>query len=160
MKQTALAGKRQMQRKDYYGGALMLLIGVGAVLDGLTYPIGRLSDMGPGFFPIIFGGILALVGIAIAGSASRVANVAPNAGSPIFEWRGWLCILSGIVAFTVLGEYGGLLPATFALVFLSALGDRQNSLRTALVLAGVICAICVVVFWWALQLQFPLLAWD
>jgi hypothetical protein len=47
------------------------------------------------------------------------------------EWRGWLCICSSIVAFAVIGKYGGLLPATFAIVFIAALGDRQNTLLNA-----------------------------
>ena len=37
--------------KDYYGGALMMLIGLAAVIQGRQYPVGTLSRMGPGFFP-------------------------------------------------------------------------------------------------------------
>ena len=74
--------------------------------------------------------------------------------------RSWLCICTGIVAFIVIGEYGGLLPATFAIVFISALGDRQNSLLTAVLLALFMTLICFVVFWWLLQVQFPLFRWG
>ncbi|MEJ0045599.1 MAG: hypothetical protein WDN04_05275 [Rhodospirillales bacterium] len=42
------------------------------------------------------------------------------------EWRGWICIVASVLAFVVLGKYGGLLPATFAIVFIAALGDRDN----------------------------------
>jgi len=38
------------------------------------------------------------------------------------EWRAWLCILAGPILFIILGSLGGLLPATFACVFVSALG--------------------------------------
>ena len=37
--------------KDYYGGALMILIGLAAVYQGTRYQLGTLARMGPGFFP-------------------------------------------------------------------------------------------------------------
>ena len=70
------------------------------------------------------------------------------------------CIVLSIVAFIVFGTYGGLLPATFAVVFISALGDRQNTLKSAFVLAVAMSIISVVIFWWALKLQFPLFTWG
>jgi hypothetical protein len=60
----------------------------------------------------------------------------------------------------LVGKFGGLLPATFAIVFIAALGDRDNSIQSAAVLASAMCAICIVVFWWALQLQLPLFQWG
>ena len=43
--------QKTINRKDYYGGALMVLIGLGAIYGGSDYHIGTLSHMGPGFFP-------------------------------------------------------------------------------------------------------------
>ena len=60
----------------------------------------------------------------------------------------------------MVGEYCGLLAATFAVVFISALADRENTWRSALLLAGVMIAVCIVVFWWALQVQFPLVTFG
>jgi hypothetical protein len=145
--------------RDYYGGTLMLAIGLGAVLQGRTYSIGTLSRMGPGFFPVALGVILALVGLAIAISARFAEREEEGKVLPP-EWRGWICISLSIVAFVVLGKYGGLLPATFAIVFISALADRQNTLFSATILALAICVISIVVFWWALQMQFPLFGWG
>ena len=51
--------------RDYYGGGLMLLFGLGAIWEGMSYRIGTLVRMGPGFFPVALGVILALVGVAI-----------------------------------------------------------------------------------------------
>jgi hypothetical protein len=147
--------------RDYYGGALVMLVGLGVAVQGSRYGVGSLTQMKAGFFPVVTGTILALLGAAIAASAARrpAADIAPEAQlAP--EWRGWLCIVASILAFLVLGKYGGLLPATFAIVFISALGDRDNSVRAALVLATGITVVCVVLFWWALKLQFPLLSWG
>jgi hypothetical protein len=71
-----------------------------------------------------------------------------------------VAILGGIAAFVVVGQYGGLLPATFAIVFISALGDRHNTFLSAATLALTMTAISVVVFWWLLKVQFPLLTWG
>jgi hypothetical protein len=145
--------------KDYFGGALMFSIGVVAIVVGRTYPIGTLGRMGPGFFPVALGVILALAGLAIATSARFAEREVTKKALPP-EWRGWICICLSIVAFVVLGKYGGLVPATFAIVFISALADRQNTIKSAIVLALAIVATCIVVFWWALQMQFPLFGWG
>jgi len=152
-------------RRDYYGGALMCLTGAGAVVQGLDYNFGSLTHMGSGFFPTCLGAILILLGLSIAGMAKRPSARKPrHEGVPIEntrpEWRGWFCIIASIVAFVILGKWGGLLPASFAVTFISAFGDRDNTWKSALALAVVITLISVVVFWWALQLQFPLLAWG
>jgi hypothetical protein len=53
-----------------------------------------------------------------------------------------------------------MLPATFAITFISAMGDRENTWLSALVLASLISLACIVIFWWALQVQFPLFTWG
>lgn len=80
--------------------------------------------------------------------------------TPLPDARGSIAILVGLVAFIVLGEYAGLLPATFTLVFIAALGDRENSVIESVILAACMCVIAIVVFSWALQMQFPLFIWS
>ncbi|GAB2900730.1 hypothetical protein GCM10027093_41740 [Paraburkholderia jirisanensis] len=154
--------------RDYYGGALLMLLGLYATVQGRQYSIGTLEAMGPGFFPVVLGVLLAALGMIVALQGARRGSVRSNSGSggsgnahaaPL-EWRGWACIVASIVAFVALARYGGFVPATFAIVFISAMGDRRNSWRDAALLAAAICVVCVVVFWWALQLQFPLFAWG
>lgn len=149
--------------KDYYGGGLMLVLGLGAIWQGFDYQIGTLSRMGPGYFPVGVGAILALMGILImAGAIRQSANGAEQDVKTFHppEWRGWFCIIAANIAFVVLGHYGGLLPATFAVVFIAALGDRQNSWKNAFLLAAAMVVVCLIVFAWALQLQFPLFRWG
>jgi hypothetical protein len=145
--------------RDYYGGALMLLTGLGAVYQGLDYKVGTLTEMGPGFFPVAVGAVLAFMGILIALGARKAVPEDEDGYQPP-EWRGWICITASIAAFIVLGVYGGLLPATFAVVFISALGDRENTVKQAALLALGLCVVAVVVFWWALRMQLPLFTWG
>jgi len=152
-------------KKDYYGGALMVLVGLAAVMAGLQYHTGTLSHMGPGFFPVAVGALLALVGVLIAasarGAASEPAQPTGHGHSHAApDLRGTVCIVLGTLAFLLLGKYGGMIPATFAIVFISALGDRNNSIKQAVCLAIAMCVIAAVVFSWALQLQLPLFTWG
>lgn len=153
---AALTSKRT---RDYLGGILMMALGLAAAGGASSYRIGTLSRMGPGYFPIALGIILALTGLAIAITA-RFTRYEGEMEVLAPEWRGWLCICASIVAFVALGKYGGLLPATFAIVFISALGDRKNSVVSAAALALACVVVAVVVFRWALQLQFPLFQWG
>ena len=110
-----------------------------------------------------YGGAL-LIAVSARGdkSGGDAGEEAASHGHPggMPDLRGGICIILGILAFLLFGEYGGLLPATFAIVFISALGDRDNTLTEALLLSLAMCFIAVVVFWWALKLQLPLFQWG
>jgi hypothetical protein len=148
--------------KNYAAGGSMLLIGGGALAQSLQYGLGTPGEVGSGFFPAAVSGVLALLGLAIVLRARIQTGSADDAQVQPFrwEWRGWLCIIASIAAFMVLGQYGGLLPATFVSVFVAAMGDRKNTWRSAALLAGGITVVAAVVFSWALQVQLPLFQWG
>ena len=151
--------------KDHIGAALLIALGVGAFGLGLTYRMGTLNHMGAGYVPVVLGVLMVLVGLAIGLTATPAGRVAAGGGAhgtaargP--EWRGWLCIVGGVIAFVVVGQYGGLVAATFASIFIAALGDRQNTVKGAAALAVGLDAFGVLVFHYGLQLQLPLFAWG
>ena len=152
--------------KDHVGGALLLAVGIAVVVAGTGYGVGTLRSMGSGFFPVVLGVLLALIGTALLFSAGRApggatdeppAEMAHLAG-PVVQWRGWLCILGAALAFMVLGEHGGLVPASFASVFIAAMGDRGNSVRAAATLAALLTVAGAIVFHYGLKLL-PLFTW-
>ena len=156
--------------KDHVGGALMLATGVAVVVAGLGYDVGTLREMGPGYFPVVLGALLAAIGVALLASTRRAGAGAEGAepqppaemahlAGPVVQWRGWLCIVGGVLSFVVLGEHGGLVPASFVSVFVAALGDRGNSWRAAAGLATVMTVLGVVVFHYGLHLLLPLFTW-
>jgi hypothetical protein len=150
-------------RKDHIGGTLLTLTGLVCVSSGLQYHTGSLSRMGPGFFPVALGALLAFVGALIAITANGQGashDAAKEHGHRLPELRGALCIVISVIAFVLVGKYGGLIPATFAVVFISALGDRTNTIRHAALLALAMCVVAAIVFSWALKLQLPLFAWG
>lgn len=160
LEHTANKAVRPLERyRDQAGGGLMVVLGVAAAVHGHTYSFGRLQRIGPGFFPVALGVLLGLIGLAIVATARPVMSPSGE-GRYSPQWRGWGCITLSLVLFVVLGKYGGLVPATFAIVFVSALGDRRNTVKDALTLALAMATICVLIFWWALKLQFPLFTWG
>jgi len=153
--------------KDRVGGALLVATGVAAMLAGVGYGLGTLRQMGSGFYPATLGALLALIGVVLLATASRAPDAhladapaeAAHLSGPAVQWRGWLCILGGALVFVVLGQHGGLVPASFASVFVAALGDRRNSLRDAAALAALMTVLGVAVFHYGLHVLLPLFQW-
>lgn len=145
-------------KRDYCAGALMMLIGLGAAVAGSNYNVGTLVRMGPGFFPVALGVILVIMGGLIAGTAVGAVEGPEDRILPQNpQWVGWLCIIGGPVMFMVLGEYGGMIPAIFACVFICALGDRTTTLKAAFFLSVGMTFFGVLLFYYLLRVPFPLL---
>jgi hypothetical protein len=150
--------------KDHVGGALLVAMGLAVAIAGAGYGIGTLQQPGSGFFPSVLGVLLVLIGVVLlastrgaraGGPVEAPAEMAHLAG-PVVQWRGWLCIVGGALSFAVLGEHGGLVPASFVSVFLAAMGDRRNTWRSAAALAALMTALGVIVFHGGLHLLLPL----
>ncbi len=154
-----------VRKRDFYAGGLMLLIGLFIALKGLTYRAGTLMHMGPGFLPTALGVVLVIIGIAIAGtsfmpnedgSAEDDQRILPE--HP--EWWAWFCILMSPVLFIVFGYYFGMIPGTFACVFIAALGDRNATWKSTFILATVVTIFGVSLFSYFLQVPMPILTWK
>ena len=155
-------------RKDHLGAALLIALGASVLLLGMGYRTGTLNHMGAGFVPVVLGALMIFVGLAIGvtsaapqpAAAGGLELPAAHAHSDKPEWRGWLCILGGVIAFVLIGEHGGLVPATFASVFISAMGDRQNTWKSAALLGVAMVVFGVIVFHYGLRIQFDLFRWG
>lgn len=156
-------------KRDMIGAAMIVVLGIVVIVVGRGYDMGSLTRMGAGYVPVVLGILLIIVGLLMVATTRRtpvassilpVVTGLPKQPSPKAEWRGWGCILGGVAAFVVLGPHGGLVPATFAAVFISALGDRNNSVRDSALLAAAITIAGVVIFSWGLKLAFPLFTWS
>jgi hypothetical protein len=152
-----------VNKRDYYAGALVALIGAGAAYQGSSYGIGTLAQMGSGFFPTAIGCGMILIGAAIAatgGGAEPAATTGledPHHAPTTMDWRGWVAIISGVALFMALCEFVGLLPAIFACVFVSAMGSTTTTWKEAAVLAAGVSAFGIALFSYLLQVQIPIL---
>ena len=151
-------------RRDFCAGGLMILFGLIAAVNGPNYRIGTLMHMGPGFMPTALGVVLILLGVAIAGTASVGADDGEGSDGNLLpehpQWLAWLCILAGPFLFIMFGSVGGMAPATFACVFVSALGDREATWKSSLVLALGMTIFGVILFHYLLQIPMPVLEWK
>ena len=140
------------RNKDVLGDALVCAVGFITILSVRGCGFNTLGRMGPGFFPTLIGVVMVASGVvmvasgvAIALSGIRASATAGEVANP--DLCAWLLIPFSPVAFIVVGEYGGLLPAIFTIVFVAALADCDNTCRHAILLAASLGAVCLVVFW-------------
>jgi hypothetical protein len=149
-------------QKDFFAGLLFMAVGGAFAVGSTTYTVGNAARMGPGYFPLMLGVILVLMGAVIA---LRAFVHGPPGGDRIGTWafRPLLLVLSANVAFgallvgvPALGIPGfGLVVAIFALVFIASLAGGQFVLKEVLVLSVVLSAGSYLAFVYLLALQFP-----
>ena len=148
--------------KDFFAGLMYLVVGGAFAIGATNYNIGTGARMGPGYFPLILGVILGLIGLVISFKATVNG---PSDGDPVgkWAWRQILFILGANFAFGILlvgvpalGIPGfGLIVAIYALVIIASFARKEVDIKETLVLATILAVGSYVVFVWALNLQFP-----
>lgn len=136
--------------EDLVAGLVTAAVGTFIILEASTYEMGTLRSMGPGYFPVILGSamlVLALIMIVTA----RPNDLPQPAGMD--QMRGTLFVAAAFIAFAFTVESAGLLVSVFLVVFLSALGNRNTSMKIALILAAGTAIFSVLVFRLGLGLQ-------
>ena len=137
--------------KDFYAGLMYAVIGLGAIFIARDYNMGSSVRMGPGYFPTVLGGLLALVGfVSIARSFLH-----PGESIKPFFWKGILLVLGSVVLFGLLVRGAGLVPAMVIMVLVSAPASDQFRWRTAVPLAIAASVFSALVFVKGLGLPFP-----
>lgn len=140
--------------RDLAAGIIYIAFGVAALFIGQDYSMGTGSRMGPGYFPSVLGGLLAVFG------ASSVIRSFLQPGEPIgaIAWKGLVLVVGGTVIFGFLLEPAGLVLALLALVLLSASASQMFRFerRAAAGLVGLVI-FCALVFVKGLGVPMPLL---
>jgi hypothetical protein len=149
-------------QKDFFAGLLFTVVGGAFAWGSTAYTVGDAARMGPGYFPLMLGIILTVMGMVISGLA--LVRGAPG-GDRIGAWafRPLLLVLGANVAFgallvgvPALGLPGfGLVVAIFALTFIASLAADEFVFKEVLVLAAVLAAGSWLAFVEVLGLQFP-----
>jgi hypothetical protein len=147
-------------KRDFYAGGLIAVLGAAVALQSTRYDLGTMTQMGPGMFPLILGVILTVIGALIFGGALATPAGDERILPEQKQWRGWACVLAGPILFIVFGEFFGMVPATFVCVFVSALGDRDSTLKSSASLAAGVTFFGCLLFSYLLQLPFPIFRWD
>jgi len=150
-------------QKDFFSGLMFMGIGVAFAIGATNYNIGSGARMGPGYFPLILGILLAILGAAVTFYATVVES--GNDGDKVgkWAWKQIFFILASNFAFGVLlaglPSFGvpamGLIVAIYGLVFIAAQAGEKVNYKETFILATVLAVGSYVAFVWALKLQFP-----
>lgn len=140
-------------RNDTIAGLVIAVIAAIAYLLLKDLRIGTLARIGPGFFPILLTGMLALL------SAVLLIKSFFGQNDPAEKWypRPILFISLAVVVFGLLVERTGLIPATIAAVLVSGLSSTATRPRELLMLAPIVAVVVSVIFVFGLGLPIPIL---
>ena len=149
-------------QKDFFSGLMFLVVGAAFAWGATKYSIGTGARMGPGYFPLLLGVLLAAMGADIC-FTSLVVETANGDKVGKFGWRPIIYILGGNLAFGVLLgglpsiglPYMGLIVAIFALTIICSKAGNEFNLRDVLLLASALSVGSYLAFIVLLKLQIP-----
>ena len=139
--------------KQFLSGLMFLFIGGVAIFIAQDYPMGTALRMGPGYFPIVLGGIIGLFGIYEL--VKGLLKPEPIKGN--WSLRALLILPASAVIFGVIMEHGGFIPAMISLMLISALASSEFKFLEQLALAIGLTIASVGLFIYGLGLPYPLI---
>jgi len=139
--------------KRFLTGIMFLIIGGVSIYIAQDYPMGTALRMGPGYFPIVLGGMIGLFGIyeLILGALK------PDPVKGNWSVKALIILPLSAVVFGILMETAGFIPALIALIFVSAASGPEFKFTEVLISAVVITVCSVGLFIYGLGLPYPLI---
>jgi Tripartite tricarboxylate transporter TctB family len=137
--------------KDFWSGVMFIAIAAIALYVGSGYSRGTAVRMGPGYFPMLLGGLLAVIGLILVIRSFVVV------GTPIERIIfGPLALITlAVVLFGALLQRVGLVISLVILIIICAFAGRQSKPLEVAALAVVLTAFSVAVFVYGLGLPLP-----
>lgn len=148
-------------QQDFFSGLLFMAVGVAFAWGSTNYQVGDSARMGPGYFPLLLGVLLALLGAAVSFKALAIETPGGEKVGRI-AWKPLVFIIAANLVFGVaLGGLPrlkvpalGLIVGIYALIFIACLAGERFKAKEALVLATVLAVLSYLAFVLLLKLQF------
>lgn len=137
---------------DFISGLIFFVIAALALSLGTKYALGTPRNMGPGYYPMLVGGLLGLVSLVLIARSFAGARDEPIS----FALRPMLIIPFGILIFALVVMQAGLFLSIIALVLISASASGQLRPFKAIVLAVGLSIGCCAIFVYGLGQQLPI----
>jgi hypothetical protein len=136
--------------KDFFAGLLYIAFGSAAVAIGRGYALGTAARMGPGYFPVLVGAVLVIVGLVVAarGVLAKSERVQRLMIAPL------ALVLAAVLLFAATIEKLGLVVAVLAVVVVGYLANARWRPLELVLLAGLLTATSVLIFYYGLKLPF------
>ncbi len=149
-------------QKDFFSGLMFTVVGATFAYGATNYSIGSGGRMGPGYFPLLLGVILAILGGVIMFKA-LVVETATGDKIGKWAWKPLFFIIAGNLLFGVLlgglPSVGipalGLIAAIFGVTIVASLAGDTFKLKEVLILSVVLSIGSYLAFIKLLNLQFP-----
>lgn len=149
-------------QKDFFSGLLFIVVGVAFAWGATTYNVGTGARMGPGYFPLILGICMAILGAFIL-FESLVIETEDGDKIGSWAWKPLFFIIAANLLFGLLlaglPSIGfpafGLIIAIYALTFVASLAGEEFSFKAVFVLATILSVMSYAAFILLLKLQFP-----
>jgi len=149
-------------QKDFFSGLMFLVVGAAFAWGATKYSIGTGARMGPGYFPLLLGVMLAGFGAVIC-FTSLVVETADGEKVGRFVWRPIIYILGGNLAFGVLLgglpsiglPHMGLIAGIFALTVICSKAGSEFNWRDVMLLGCALSVGSYLAFIVLLKLQIP-----
>jgi hypothetical protein len=149
-------------QKDFFSGLMFMAVGAAFAWGATNYTVGTGARMGPGYFPMVLGVLLAILGAVITFKALVVET---EDGEKLGAWA-WKPLFFIIAANLVFGASIGGLPliglqplglvvGIFLLTLIASLAGEEFKLRPVLILAAILAIMSYLAFIVLLKLQFP-----
>ncbi|MCY7306188.1 MAG: tripartite tricarboxylate transporter TctB family protein [Rhodoferax sp.] len=149
-------------QKDFFCGLMFMVVGIAFAWGANNYKIGTGARMGPGYFPLLLGVLMTILGAVITFKATVVETVD---GDKVGAWA-WKPLFFIIAANLVFGlmlaglpsikfPAFGLIVAIYALTFIAANAGEEFKFKEVLILATVLAIVSYLAFIVLLKLQFP-----
>jgi len=139
--------------KNFWSGIMFLVSGLFfAIWAESHYQMGSAVRMGPGYFPVVLGYLLAVLGAIVLVTSFGVRG--PKV--PEFHLRPVVFITIATILYGYLMKPLGLILATAALVYVSAYGGHEFKWREGTILFVVLALFSWLVFVKGLTLPFPI----
>ena len=135
--------------KDFWSGVMFCAFAAVGILAARGYSLGAAGKMGPGYFPLLLGGVLALLGVVLI-ARSIVLDGEPL---PRFHILPLAVIAVAVCLFGVLIEPFGLVIALAVLTMLSAWAGPQFRWLEDAALTAALIVFSIGVFVYALGLS-------
>jgi hypothetical protein len=135
-------------------------VGVAFAWGATTYNVGSGARMGPGYFPLMLGIVMSLIGVVIMFEGLTV-ETADGELIGKWAWKQLFFVLFANLCFGVLlgglPSLGvpamGMIIAIYALVIISSMAGSEHKWRDVTILATVLAIGSYVAFIWLLKLQ-------
>jgi Tripartite tricarboxylate transporter TctB family len=135
---------------DLVGGLLVFAGGCAVALGATSYQIGELTRMGPGYFPLVVGIALAVIGLGLVLVSRTTATTLPR-----LRLKPAFAVFAGLIFWALTIERFGLVPSTLGLVILVSLAQGRPNPGMIAATAAFLIAFSIGVFIYALAIPIP-----